>query len=211
LNCYICALAKKKGAKEMKRVAEAWIPTSLARFKMITYADQNQDRMPHIAIVHENMDPDKAVLVRIHSECMTGDLFHSLRCDCGKQLDKAFELVSKENGMIIYLRQEGRGIGLINKLEAYNLQDKGIDTVQANEELGFHPDERNYGDAIEILKDLKVKSIKLLTNNPDKENAISGSDIELVERVPIVIEPILENMKYLQVKKDKMGHIFDTD
>ena len=100
---------------------------------------------------------------------------------------------------------------MINKLEAYNLQDKGIDTVQANEELGFHPDERNYGDAIEILKDLKVKSIKLLTNNPDKENAISGSDIELVERVPIVIEPILENMKYLQVKKDKMGHIFDTD
>lgn len=193
----------------MKRVAEAYIPTDLAKFRMITYADQNQDRMPHVAMVHEKMDPDSPVLVRIHSECMTGDLFHSLRCDCGKQLDKAFELVAEEKGMIIYLRQEGRGIGLINKLKAYNLQDKGVDTVEANEELGFHPDERNYSDAIEILKDLNVKKIRLLTNNPQKEKAISESEILLVERVPLVIVPIQENYKYLKVKKDKMGHMFD--
>jgi 3,4-dihydroxy 2-butanone 4-phosphate synthase/GTP cyclohydrolase II len=193
----------------MKRVAEAWIPTKLAKFKMITYADQNQDRMPHVAMVHIDLDTEKAVLVRIHSECMTGDLFHSLRCDCGEQLDKAFQLVSEDPGVIIYLRQEGRGIGLINKLEAYNLQDKGVDTVEANEELGFHPDERNYKDAIEILKDLGIKKVRLLTNNPEKAKEIENSEISLVERVPIVIDPREENSRYLQVKKDKMGHLFD--
>ena len=193
----------------MKRAAEAWIPTKLAKFRMITYADQNQDRMPHVAMVHETMDVSKPVLVRIHSECMTGDLFHSLRCDCGEQLQKAIEWVAKEKGAVIYLRQEGRGIGLINKLEAYNLQDKGVDTVEANEELGFHPDERNYGDAIAILKDLGIKQIRLLTNNPDKANEIQHSEIELTERVPIVIAPIDENQRYLQVKRDKMGHIFE--
>jgi 3,4-dihydroxy 2-butanone 4-phosphate synthase/GTP cyclohydrolase II len=193
----------------MKRVAEAWIPTKLAKFKMITYADQNQDRMPHVAMVHIDLDTENAVLVRIHSECMTGDLFHSLRCDCGEQLDKAFQLVSEDPGVIIYLRQEGRGIGLINKLEAYNLQDKGVDTVEANEELGFHPDERNYKDAIEILKDLGIKKVRLLTNNPEKAKEIENSEISLVERVPIVIDPREENSRYLQVKKDKMGHLFD--
>lgn len=193
----------------MKRVAEAWIPTKLAKFKMITYADQNQDRMPHIAMVHVDMDPGKAVLVRVHSECMTGDLFHSLRCDCGEQLEKAFEWISEDPGVVIYLRQEGRGIGLINKLEAYNLQDKGVDTVEANEELGFHPDERNYKDAIEILKDLGITKVRLLTNNPEKAKEIENSDITLVERLPIIIDPKEENLRYLQVKKDKMGHLFD--
>ena len=193
----------------MKRVAEAWIPTKLARFRMITYTDNDEDRMPHIAMVHENMDANQAVLVRIHSECMTGDLFHSLRCDCGEQLEKAFEWVSRDRGVVIYLRQEGRGIGLINKLEAYNLQDGGVDTVQANEELGFHPDERNYSDAIAILKDLGITKIRLLTNNPEKADEIIRSDIELIERVPILIEPIAENIEYLKVKKDKMGHLID--
>lgn len=193
----------------MKRVAEAWIPTKLAKFRMITYADQNQDRMPHIAMVHEKMNPSQPVLVRVHSECMTGDLFHSLRCDCGEQLEKAFEWVARDPGVVIYLRQEGRGIGLINKLEAYNLQDKGVDTVQANEELGFHPDERNYKDAIAILEDLGISKIRLLTNNPEKAKEIEHSSIELIERVPIIIKPKVENLKYLQVKKDKMGHLFD--
>ena len=195
----------------MKKVAEAWIPTKLAKFKMITYTDQNQDRMPHVEMVHENIDVAKPVLVRIHSECMTGDLFHSLRCDCGQQLETAFEWISKDPGIVIYLRQEGRGIGLINKLEAYNLQDKGVDTVEANEELGFHPDERNYKDAIAILQDLGVKKVRLLTNNPDKAKEIEASEINLVERVPIIIEPIRENFKYLKVKKEKMGHIFDSE
>jgi GTP cyclohydrolase II len=193
----------------MKRVAEAWIPTKLARFRMITYADQNQDRMPHIALVHQEMDISGPVVVRIHSECMTGDLFHSLRCDCGEQLEKAFEWVARDPGVVIYLRQEGRGIGLINKLEAYNLQDQGVDTVEANEELGFHPDERDYGDAIAILKDLGITKIRLLTNNPEKAKEIENSEIELVERIPIIVEPKLENLRYLQVKKEKMGHLFD--
>ena len=167
--------------------------------------------MPHIAMVHEQMDASQPVLVRIHSECMTGDLFHSLRCDCGQQLEKAFEWVARDKGIVIYLRQEGRGIGLINKLEAYNLQDQGVDTVEANEELGFHPDERNYGDAIKILLDLGIYRIRLLTNNPEKAKEIERSNIELVERIPIQIEPIAENYEYMRVKKDKMGHLIELD
>lgn len=191
----------------MRRLAEAIIPTKRANFRMITYAMDTQDRMPHVAFIHENMDPLYPVYVRIHSECFTGDLFDSLRCDCGEQLEKAKEIVTEKAGMIIYLRQEGRGIGLIKKLEAYNIQDTGADTVEANLILGFHSDERDYGDAIKILKDLNINKIILLTNNPDKYNAFDNSGIEVVRREPLITATNPINKKYLDAKKEKMGHI----
>ncbi len=192
----------------MHRIAEAWIPTELSRFKMITYSHDTDDRMPNIVFIHENADIRKPIYVRIHSECLTGDLFGSLRCDCGPQLKKSKEIIAQNEGIIIYLRQEGRGIGLIKKLEAYNLQDKGLDTVDANLILGFHSDERDYSDAINILKDLQVKDIILLTNNPDKIDAFDDSGINVVRREPLIIESNDQNEKYLQAKKDRMGHLF---
>ncbi|MBK7094390.1 MAG: GTP cyclohydrolase II [Saprospiraceae bacterium] len=191
----------------MHRIAEAWIPTEKAKFKMITYSHESDDRMPNIAFIHENADVTKPVYVRIHSECLTGDLFGSLRCDCGPQLEKSKEIIAKKEGIIIYLRQEGRGIGLIKKLEAYNLQDQGIDTVDANLILGFHSDERDYSDALDILKDLMVKEIILLTNNPDKMDAFDGSGINILRRESLIIKSTNENEKYLQAKKDRMGHM----
>lgn len=192
----------------MHRIAEAWIPTELSRFKMITYSHDTDDRMPNIVFIHENADISKPIYVRIHSECLTGDLFGSLRCDCGPQLKKSKEIIADKEGIIIYLRQEGRGIGLIKKLEAYNLQDKGLDTVDANLILGFHSDERDYSDAIKILKELQVKDIILLTNNPDKIEAFYDSGINVVRREPLIIESNDQNEKYLQAKKDRMGHLF---
>lgn len=192
----------------MHRIAEAWIPTELSRFKMITYSHDTDDRMPNIVFIHENADISKPIYVRIHSECLTGDLFGSLRCDCGPQLKKSKEIIADKEGIIIYLRQEGRGIGLIKKLEAYNLQDKGLDTVDANLILGFHSDERDYSDAINILKELQVKEIILLTNNPDKIEAFYDSGINVVRREPLIIESNDQNEKYLQAKKDRMGHLF---
>lgn len=192
----------------MHRIAEAWIPTELSRFKMITYSHDTDDRMPNIVFIHENADISKPIYVRIHSECLTGDLFGSLRCDCGPQLKKSKEIIAEKEGIIIYLRQEGRGIGLIKKLEAYNLQDKGLDTVDANLILGFHSDERDYSDAINILKDLKVKDIILLTNNPDKIEAFDESGIRVIRREALIIESNDQNEKYLQAKKDRMGHLF---
>lgn len=192
----------------MHRIAEAWIPTELSRFKMITYSHDTDDRMPNIVFIHENADISKPIYVRIHSECLTGDLFGSLRCDCGPQLKKSKEIIAEKEGIIIYLRQEGRGIGLIKKLEAYNLQDKGLDTVDANLILGFHSDERDYSDAINILKDLKVKDIILLTNNPDKIEAFDESGISVIRREALIIESNDQNEKYLQAKKDRMGHLF---
>jgi 3,4-dihydroxy 2-butanone 4-phosphate synthase/GTP cyclohydrolase II len=191
----------------MHRIAEAWIPTERAKFKMITYSHESDDRMPNIAFIHENADINKPIYVRIHSECLTGDLFGSLRCDCGPQLEKSKEIIADKEGIIIYLRQEGRGIGLIKKLEAYNLQDKGIDTVDANLILGFHSDERDYSDALDILKDLGIKEIILLTNNPDKIDAFEGSGIKILRRESLIMESTNENEKYLQAKKDRMGHL----
>ncbi|MGE5355979.1 MAG: GTP cyclohydrolase II [Deltaproteobacteria bacterium] len=191
----------------MHRIAEAWIPTELGRFKMITYSHDTDDRMPNIAMIHENTDIEKPVYVRIHSECLTGDLFDSLRCDCGPQLARAKEIIAEKEGIIIYLRQEGRGIGLINKLEAYNLQDKGLDTVDANLILGFHSDERDYTDAINILKDLNIKNIILLTNNPDKIDAFDGSGINIIKRESLIIDSNIQNEKYLAAKKERMGHL----
>ena len=173
---------------------------------MINYADESDSRMPHIAFLHENFDNSKPAYVRIHSECITGDLFGSLRCDCGEQLEMSKKIIAENGGVIIYLRQEGRGIGLIKKLEAYNLQDKGIDTIDANLILGFHSDERDYGDAIRILKDLGVTKVILLTNNPDKINALKNTGIEMVERIPLIGELNSSNADYIRAKKLRMGH-----
>lgn len=163
--------------------------------------------MPHIAMVHEGFDPTKTVLVRIHSECMTGDLFGSKRCDCGEQLNTAMHLIAKNGGAMIYLRQEGRGIGLVNKLKACNLQDSGFNTVNANTFLGFEADARKYDDAVRIMMDLGIERINLLTNNPDKIRAIENSSIEIVSRIPIIIKPTLENQEYLTTKLMLMGHL----
>jgi 3,4-dihydroxy 2-butanone 4-phosphate synthase/GTP cyclohydrolase II len=163
--------------------------------------------MPHLALVHENIDFNQPVLIRIHSECITGDLFSSKRCDCGEQLLSAMDKISDENGILIYLRQEGRGIGIINKLKAYQLQDLGLDTVEANLHLGLSIDARDFTIALALLSDIGVKKVRLLTNNPDKIEIFNESAIELVERVPLAIVPQEENKDYLRVKKERMGHI----
>lgn len=195
--------------KSIQRQAETSLPTPYGTFKVIAYADEENNPMPHIAMVNEKTDVSKPVLVRIHSECMTGDVFGSLRCDCGEQLHKAMQKIGEEGGIIIYLRQEGRGIGLINKMKAYNLQDEGLNTAEANLHLGFEIDAREYDIAINMLKDLNVKSIKLMTNNPEKIDSFASSGIELTDRIPLEIKPHQENYQYLQTKRTLMGHMIN--
>ena len=188
------------------RVAEAHLPTDYGDFKIIAY-DNHLDNFTHVALVMGEVDTHEPVLVRMHSQCLTGDVFHSKRCDCGAQLHKAMEMIAQEGrGVLVYLSQEGRGIGLGNKIKAYHLQDKGLDTVEANEELGFPPDLRDYGLGAQILVDLGVKKIRLLTNNPRKIVGLKGFGLEVVERVPIEIPPSECNREYLAAKKQKMGH-----
>lgn len=191
----------------MQRQAAAFLPTHWGNFEIIAYADTPDDPAPHVAMVHEAFDPSKTVLVRIHSECMTGDLFGSHRCDCGEQLDQALHLAAERAGVVIYLRQEGRGIGLINKLKAYNLQDEGLNTADANTHLGFEVDARQYDLAVQIMIDLGIRSIRLLTNNPLKIEAIVHSDIEIAGREPLIISPRKENLNYLETKRLLMGHL----
>ena len=188
------------------RVAEAHLPTDYGDFKIIAY-DNHLDNFTHVALVMGDVDTHEPVLVRMHSQCLTGDVFHSKRCDCGAQLHKAMEMIAQEGrGVLVYLSQEGRGIGLGNKIKAYHLQDEGLDTVEANEELGFPPDLRDYGLGAQILVDLGVKKIRLLTNNPRKIVGLKGFGLEVVERVPIEIPPSECNREYLAAKKQKMGH-----
>jgi GTP cyclohydrolase II len=191
----------------LKRQADAMLPTRWGNFRMVAYARRSDDPLPHLAMVHENFDAQQQpILVRVHSECMTGDVFHSHRCDCGEQLDYALNMAAERGGVVIYLRQEGRGIGLINKLKAY--QDKGFNTAEANLKLGFKADERTYGDAKTILEDLGIQKIILLTNNPLKINYLEKEGIEIVAREPIIIESRVENEFYLHTKRDLMGHLF---
>jgi len=192
----------------MRKQAEALIPTPWGNFNMIAFAEAEDEWMPHLALVHESCDPSAPVLTRIHSECITGDLFGSRRCDCGEQLYKALQMVAEQGGIVLYLRQEGRGIGIINKLKAYNLQDLGLNTVDANIHLGLEVDARQYDIAIEMLTALGINGIHLLTNNPEKVEALENSNIEVVSRVPLVIEPQKENFNYLKTKQDEMGHFF---
>jgi 3,4-dihydroxy 2-butanone 4-phosphate synthase/GTP cyclohydrolase II len=192
----------------VKKQAEAMIPTPWGNFNMIAFASEEDDWMPHLALVHENFKPDQPTLIRIHSECITGDLFGSKRCDCGEQLHAALQMTAQSQGVVLYLRQEGRGIGIINKLKAYQLQDLGLNTIDANVHLGLEIDARQYDVAIAMLKALDIKTIRLLTNNPDKVEALEQSEIEILERVPLVITPQKENLDYLKTKQEKMGHLF---
>ncbi|MGN6390952.1 MAG: bifunctional 3,4-dihydroxy-2-butanone-4-phosphate synthase/GTP cyclohydrolase II [Gemmatimonadales bacterium] len=189
------------------RVAEARVPTDFGEFRIIGYQN-DVDRAEHVALVYGDVAGQPDVLVRMHSKCLTGDVFGSQRCDCGPQLHRAMELVSQAGrGVIVYLDQEGRGIGLLNKLRAYALQDAGADTVQANERLGFAPDLRNYGIGAQILRDLGLSSIRVMTNNPRKLVGLEGYGLQIVERLPLVTDPNRENRGYLQVKRDKLGHL----
>jgi 3,4-dihydroxy 2-butanone 4-phosphate synthase/GTP cyclohydrolase II len=193
------------------RAVEARLPSHFGgEFKAIVYAN-DVDKHEHLALVKGEIDPDKEIMVRVHSECLTGDVFGSDRCDCGSQLQAAMRMVSEAGtGVILYMRQEGRGIGLINKLKAYALQDnEGLDTVDANLELGFKPDLRDYGIGAQILRDLGVRKMCLLTNNPKKIVGLEGYNLEVTRRQSIEIEPGVENLSYLKCKKDRMGHLLD--
>ena len=195
--------------KRLARQAAAQIPTRFGHFEMVAFAETSDDRMPHLAFVAEKFDPSQPVAVRIHSECLTGDVFGSRRCDCGEQLAASLKLIAETGGVLIYLRQEGRGIGLINKLRAYNLQDAGLNTADANTHLGFEVDARQYDAAISILNSLKINAIRLITNNPLKVEALRRSAIEVVSRLPLVIAPNADNRDYLQTKQELMGHLLN--
>jgi 3,4-dihydroxy 2-butanone 4-phosphate synthase / GTP cyclohydrolase II len=189
-------------------IEKAHLPTEHGNFVMYTF-DSGIPDFPHVALVSGNQTEQIAPLIRIHSECMTGDVFGSQRCDCGAQLHSAMDRIGREGGAVIYLRQEGRGIGLVNKLKAYNLQDEGMDTVEANLALGFHADDRDYEPAIQILKFLGISRVRIMTNNPDKLKSFEGSGIELCDRLPIVIAPVNASKAYLETKRLRMGHLPD--
>lgn len=199
----------EKKENQITLQGEAVIPTDFGDFRMIAYSKSSEDRMPHLVLCNPETKMDTAVNVRIHSECITGEVFGSNRCECGEQLQTAMSYISQHGGIIIYLRQEGRGIGIINKLHAYEKQDLGYDTVDANKVLGFVIDGRKYDAAVKILNDLKIKSINLITNNPDKIEAIEESNIAVLNRIPLEIQPKSENRQYLKTKKDRFGHHLD--
>lgn len=198
---------RRMNERMVERVTEAKIPTRYGEFTAVGYENKINGEH-HIALVMGNITPEEPILARIHSECLTGDVFGSMRCDCGDQLDEAMRKISEEGkGILLYMRQEGRGIGLLNKLKAYNLQDQGMDTVEANEALGFPADLRDYGIGAEILADLGISRIRLMTNNPKKLSGLSGFGLQVIERVPIEIGCNDKNEFYLQTKAKKMGHL----
>jgi len=207
----ICTIAdlinyRRRSEKLVTRVASSQIPTDYGMFKLYLY-ESSIDNYQHIALVRGDVRGKKDVLVRVHSECLTGDIFGSRRCDCGEQLHKTLKLIGeKKRGVLLYMRQEGRGIGLVNKIKAYALQDKGLDTVEANEQLGFKPDLRDYGIGAQILADLGLKTIQLVTNNPRKIVGLSGYGLKVVKRVAMEARPNSANERYLKTKKEKLGH-----
>ena len=197
-----------KNERIIKEIACAKIPIDpYGEFKIKIF-DNLFDNLQHIALIHGDLDFDKVILVRIHSECLTGDAFGSSRCDCGWQLESSIKSISEQNGIILYLRQEGRGIGLANKIMAYALQDQGMDTVEANQKLGFKADHRDYSIGAKILTYLGVKKVNLLTNNPGKIDAVTASGIEVI-RIPLEMSPTEKNLSYLQTKRDKLGHLLN--
>lgn len=211
-NLKICSIAqiiehRRKREKLIKKVVSTKLPTKYGNFCLFGY-ESLLDGNNHLALVMGQPKKKQNVLVRVHSECLTGDVFGSKRCDCGAQLDESLKMIAKEkSGVILYMRQEGRGIGLINKLKAYQLQDKGHDTVEANEALGFKPDLREYGIGAQILADLGIKRIRLLTNNPRKIIGLEGYDIKIVQRIPIHTKINKHNKKYIKTKREKLGHL----
>ncbi len=202
-------MSRDKKSETLVIQGEAMIPTDHGEFRMIAYSNNAEDRMPHMALFHPATRTDEVVNVRIQSECITGEVFGSNRCECGEQLDQSLHYIGQHTGILIYLRQEGRGIGIINKLHAYEKQDAGYDTAEANKVLGFAIDSRKYDAAIQILLDLGVTKINLLTNNPDKLAAFDSSEISIIERLPLQIDPKKENREYLKTKKNTFGHHLD--
>ncbi len=192
----------------IKRIISVDMPTHYGNFELLAY-EQKDNGQVHMVLKKGNWQPDEPVLVRVHSSCVTGDIFHSMRCDCGEQLQKAMEMVeSVGQGVILYINQEGRGIGLLNKLRAYKLQEQGLDTVDANIKLGFKADERDYGVGAQILRDIGVHKMRLMTNNPTKRAGLIGYGLEIVENVPITSEPNLHNQEYMETKRSRLGHDF---
>ncbi len=195
-----------KITNKFEKSAIANLPSKYGHFKIRAYKEGHQE---HLAIFTENFETSDSPLVRIHSQCLTGDTFGSIKCDCNNQLHKALELIAKEGGLIIYHAQEGRNIGLLNKLNAYALQDQGRNTIEANVELGFAPDQRTYDVVREVFNDFKLTKIRLLTNNPAKVLIVEGLKVEITERIPVIIDPNPYNEGYLKTKKECMGHLLD--
>jgi 3,4-dihydroxy 2-butanone 4-phosphate synthase/GTP cyclohydrolase II len=201
---------RRKNEKLVQRVTDTSLPSENGKFRLIAYKDVISGEV-HLALVKGSVKGKKNVLVRVHSQCLTGDILHSKRCDCGEQLHKSLGLIGKSGcGVLLYMRQEGRGIGLLNKLKAYHLQDKGLDTVEANKELGFDADLRDYGIGAQILADLGLTTIRLLTNNPTKIIGLEGHGLRIVERIPLEVKPNKINKKYLRTKKEKLGHLLGS-
>jgi 3,4-dihydroxy 2-butanone 4-phosphate synthase / GTP cyclohydrolase II len=210
--CTVASLIeyRRRTEKLVRRAATTTLPTRHGVFRLVVYETEIAPEH-HVALVMGDVSGDEPVLVRVHSECLTGDVFGSFRCDCGSQLTKALEMIAQEGrGILVYMRQEGRGIGLVNKIKAYELQDQGMDTVEANIHLGFDPDMREYGIGAQILSDLGVKRMRLLTNNPEKRVGLEGHGLEVVTRVPIEIPCNEINARYLRTKKEKLGHLLST-
>jgi 3,4-dihydroxy 2-butanone 4-phosphate synthase/GTP cyclohydrolase II len=188
--------------------ASATLPTKWGKAQIRAYSTDSNDRMPLVALIFGKLSP--TMVVRLHSECLTGDIFSSLKCDCGEQLHQSLSVLGKKGGVLLYLRQEGRSIGLINKLKAYNLQEKGANTIEANHQLGFGSDLRNYDSAVQVLKGLGIAEVHLLTNNPEKQKALEEAGIVVSKRLPIEVAPQKESLGYLKTKKDLMGHFLEN-